>query len=312
MKKNKKTAISVKSIVGIICSVVLLTGSGWLFTFVLEWFGVKLKLLSVVNGERQLTTLGFVMGLLIMGGAAVFTLFRELYEYVFASRQKSRILQLNQELSDERNFDEYINAQMSIINDRRIDGILTNTPKSSYDMLLSIQEALNNCVREFLTLYVKNQKWDSYASILFRFPNSEESDWVFAPNSRQQGLERMKVLSEQSTFSRLVSNDDPYLFYNSKAKAIEEDSYITDALDPPDLPGSIICFRRDYMNNGKVLINMVIGVSTYRKPILEHDRDFSESEKRQEEKKLAELMQDRIVKVIDQQIFLELIRIKKK
>jgi hypothetical protein len=82
-------------------------------------------------------------------------------------------------------------------------------------------------------------------------------------------------MDEKSTFSKVLSSKEPFLFYNSKEQARKLDSYIRDGEDRinenDELKGSIACYRIVVKEEKQELIKAVLSITTYNKRFVSSD-----------------------------------------
>ena len=145
------------------------------------------------------------------------------------------------------------------------------------DQLKHILEKINTCLCKLLSQKEYTIKPDDlYVSLYYNFP-LENNEWKQADNlSPEKGLSINELLNDDhSTFSKVLKSREPFLLYNSKEKALKNDSYIRDEEDREDnehnLKGSIACYRIIIKENGREIIKAVLSIGTYDKKFVNSD-----------------------------------------
>ncbi len=139
-----------------------------------------------------------------------------------------------------------------------------------------ILDKMNNCLCKLL--YQKEYSINSdelYISLYYNFP-MENNVWRQADSlSPEKGLTIDELMDEKSTFSKVLSSKEPFLFYNSKEQARKLDSYIRDGEDRinenDELKGSIACYRIVVKEEKQELIKAVLSITTYNKRFVSSD-----------------------------------------
>lgn len=253
----------------------ILTTSGFWFSLVLAFWGENLNLITIDNGSKKFTPLGFVFTIFFVILSLILFAAQKLYEYrKINSDQDKRKL--------------YILENICICTSQICDNKFINLKKLIYEIKTSslsihsqiisrpceqlkyITEKINRCLCRLLTQneYSINED-ELYVSLYYSFP-LESDEWYLAENTApERGLCIEKLLDDKSTFSKCLSSKKPLVFWNSKEKARKNDSYIPDEDDAVDdneeLKGSIGCYRITITHNNKELIKSVLSITTYNK-----------------------------------------------
>lgn len=127
----------------------------------------------------------------------------------------------------------------------------------------SILEQVKHCISK-LTAVTQNH---IYISAAVSVDGGEWSWLLFPQGANIASLD--ELLSNNSTF-KSVANGTPYLYYNDKKRASEEDCYFIDGKDKSvNSIGSIICWEVDGAYSEKCKIRMIVSISTTGMQLIE-------------------------------------------
>lgn len=298
-----------KNILPIFLSAFIVTIPVWWFSVILRFWGEDLKLMQTVNNKTDLTLGGIVLTVLVMGGVLFYTILQKYKE--------QKVIDVSSKLkeSEEKNkiystvsnalceiCDFKVTNKLNKIKYVQKSGVTAEFFDNDHQMA-EIKRNLETCIKQLLNTYShENDEKDLYASILYRFPalpNSEDG-WFWAVSARERGLEKSQLLRPDSTFSRLLESDEPYLIFNSKSLALKQKSYIPDDNDKKEeLKGSIVCYRIKAKLNDIIYLDAVVGISTYQKPFV-YTNDENEINN------IAQLIKTYVIDVFEKQICIEL------
>lgn len=265
----------------LIVSVLMSTSSIW-FSLILSFWGEQLHLIGVdTNGKRQFTIIGIILTIIIVGFSFLLVTAQRYYEYSKLNTDKDkRKLFVLEHMDIEINKicdNKYITLKRKLSEIK--NGNIKDFPQivsNPCEQLKHVTEKMNNCLCKLLSQneYSINEN-ELYISLYYNFP-LEDNLWKQADSiAPERGLSIDDLISEKSTFSKVLKSKEPFLFYNSKEQARKTDSYISDGEDRLDenneLKGSIACYRIIIKEAGRELIKAVLSVTTYNKKFVNSD-----------------------------------------
>lgn len=237
----------------LIVSVLMSTSSIW-FSLILSFWGEKLHfIVTDASGKRQFTFLGAILTILVVGFSCLLAMAQRYYEYSKLNNDKDKrklVVLENVDIETNKICDnKYITLKKRLWKIK--NGQIVDIPQivsNPCEQLKHILDKMNNCLCKLL--YQKEYSINSdelYISLYYNFP-MENNVWRQADSlSPEKGLTIDELMDEKSTFSKVLSSKEPFLFYNSKEQARKLDSYIRDGEDRinenDELKGSIACYR---------------------------------------------------------------------
>lgn len=259
----------------LIVSVIMSTSSIW-FSLILNFWGEKLDFLVVdVNGKRQFTRLGGILTLGIVAFSSLLAMAQRYYEYnkLNTDRDRRKLFVLEQVDAETNRIcdNKFITLKKRIwaIKNDKVEEF-PQIISSPCDQLKHITEKMNKCLCKLLSQneYCIKQE-DLYISLYYIFP-MEDMQWRQADSlSPEKGLSIEELQNEKTTFSKVLKDKEPFLFFNSKEQARKEESYIRDEEDSvneeDELEGSIACYRITIKEKGDILVQAVLSITTYNK-----------------------------------------------
>lgn len=287
-------------------SVLLITGSGWWFDYVVEFFGKSLHLTE--NGD--LTTFGQLLTPTVMLFAVIFAFAQEVSEYIIRNKKENEIHDLNEKLSKEKEYQRFLNEKESELYQYRISNKIPilkdgaeNTVKlfdHTEEQLKRIQEAMQSCVKKNLDIYYGEKERKVYVSVLYSFPGDNDKGWKWTSNSNQRGASAEKLINGKSVFRKLLDQDEPYAIFNSKNEAHKAGWYEIDGDDKKEnMNGSIICYKISLKENDDDYLIALIGISTYQNSFFDENLGIDAEE-------VALRLLNDVVDVFSQHLKLEL------
>lgn len=259
----------------LIVSILISTSSIW-FSLILNFWGEQLRLISTTpDKKKQLTALGLILTMVVVGFSCVLVMAQRYYEYSKLNNNKDkRKLYILESIDAETNRicdSKYITLKKKIWKIK--NGKTTNIPQivsNPCEQLKHILDKMSNCLCKLLSQkeYDINQE-ELYISLHYNFPMENEC-WMKADSlTPEQGLTIDELRDSKTTFSKALISKEPLLFYNSKEQARKHDSYISDENDKIDendeLKGSIACYRITVKEGKQELIKAVLSITTYNK-----------------------------------------------
>lgn len=265
----------------LIVSVLLSTSSIW-FSLILNFWGEKLYLIAVdADGKKQFTCLGIVLTVLIVGFSCLLAMAQRYYEYSKLNNDRDkRKLFILESVDRETNKicdNKFITLKKQLWKIK--NGKIVDFPQivsNPCEQLKHILDKMNNCLCKLLSQKEYNITSDElYISLYYNFP-LEDDMWKQADSlAPEKGLTIDELQNEKSTFSKVLSSKEPFLFYNNKEQARKQDSYIRDSEDRlnenDELKGSIACYRIVVKENNQELIKAVLSITTYNKKFVNSD-----------------------------------------
>lgn len=264
-----------------IVSILLYTSSIW-FSLIINFWGEKLKLIIIdTNGHRSFSFLGLLLTVVICLFSLIILVAQRYYEYetLDKGRNQRKLVLLEQVFFETNKIcdNKFLTLKKKILDIK--NGSITNIPNiasNPCEQLKHITEKMNNCLCALLTQTQYSIGQDElYISLYYNFP-LENSEWNLADSIvPEKGLEISELLKEGTTFSKILSSKEPFLFYNSKEHARRIECYVRDAEDKFDenneLKGSIACYRFLIKEKGTLLIQAVLSITTYNKKFINSD-----------------------------------------
>lgn len=265
----------------LIVSVLMSTSSIW-FSLILSFWGEKLHfIVTDASGKRQFTFLGAILTILVVGFSCLLAMAQRYYEYSKLNNDKDKrklVVLENVDIETNKICDnKYITLKKRLWKIK--NGEIVDIPQivsNPCEQLKHILDKMNNCLCKLL--YQKEYSINSdelYISLYYNFP-MENNVWKQADSlSPEKGLTIDELMDEKSTFSKVLSSKEPFLFYNSKEQARKLDSYIRDGEDRinenDELKGSIACYRIVVKEEKQELIKAVLSITTYNKSFVSSD-----------------------------------------
>lgn len=266
-----------------IVSILIYTSSIW-FSLILNFFGEILKLtITNKDGKKEFTFLGIILTVGITLFSFLVVIAQRYYEYSKLNTDiDKRKLYVLEEVDRQINKicdNKYITLKKKIWNIKNNDTLeIPEIISNPCEQLKHIIEKINNCLCELLRRNENNiNESELYITLYYNFP-MEGDIWKKADSiSPEKGLDIKELLTENSTFSRVLKSKKAFLFYNSKEQARKIDSYISDGEDQIDekheLKGSIACYKIIIEESGQELIKAVLSISTYNKKFVNDNND---------------------------------------
>ena len=244
------------------------------FPLVVVWLG---KYINVVDKNKDFTTFGIIISILIFAVPASLTIIK-----TFVERYKEEtIAEIKEELEDEKNYSDLVakvaTAFSVLCNKKRnhiIGAITQNEVKArAYDckeQLETILEQLDQSASYMLSQRNSRLRQnDLYVSLYYQFKDDETWHCV---NTCQDGMKTEELLEKDTTFKYLLNDNTPnYVFFNSKEDARGEHHYAKDGLDvlhENELAGSIIGYRFPLVSDDVKYIDAMIFLTTYSKKVV--------------------------------------------
>ncbi len=271
----------------LIVSIFLSTVSIW-FSLVLNFWGEDLKLVVTdSNGKSSFTFLGSLITLIIVCFSSLFVLAQKYYEYykLNSDTDKRKLFVLEQvSLATNKICDnKFITLKKQIFDLKNYNiGIVPKIVSKPDEQIKHIIEKMNNCLCKLLTGFREDEL---YISLYYNFPKEKNDLWSLADSlSPEKGLSITDLLNGHSTFNKVLTIKENFLFYNSKEYARRCEAYISDSEDRVDennnLKGSIACYRIVIEERNQILIKAVISISTYNKRFVDsNDKNIIDNTK---------------------------------
>jgi len=256
-------------------SVIILTVSGVWISFIITYFGEDLNLVKLdLNNKRHLTLLGIISTLIILALIVLITLAQKRADNPDDELLKAQFgLKVLNAISNE--FDslctnKYNTQLRKIIEIKSGRAFPIDIYSNPDEQLRKISDSIINCLLPLLDK--PNHKFnlnDIYVSIAYNFPKENKNEWHWAEVSRDRNPKISELLdNRKSTLSNLIRSGKKNLFFNSKQKAYEQNSYVKDENDEFDknnkLRGSIACYKMSIKHSGDIYINTIVCITTYR------------------------------------------------
>ncbi len=294
-----------------IVSAVILGCSGWWFSLILTYFGETLKLVQTVDSNRHLTILGWLFTALVLGATIFFTIVKK-----YNDDDKSSEIEIETLSSGYKLLDDILVSMGKICNNKSNTQIKEISkikegkaiPKDVFtnpcEQLKNILNSISECLALMLTEeghHVREN--DIYVSLAYNFPLESKETWKWAENKIEKGMALDVLLKkENTTISRLLASDEPYLFFNSKQNAYKADQYFPDDIDRKPggrIRGSIACYKINVKYDNEYYVKSVLSISTY-------DKCFSKVDEKSEIETIEYNMYEHIAKNFSEQIRVEL------
>ena len=266
----------------LVVSVIMSTSSIW-FSLILNFWGENLDFIRVDgNNKRHFTILGGFFTFGVVAFSCLMVMAQRYYEYSKLNTDKDkRKLFVLEHVDIETNKicdNKFITLKKrlwKIKNDNTTD--FPQIVSNPCEQLKHITEKMNNCLCKLLCQNEYNINEDElYISLYYNFP-MEDDIWRQADSiSPERGLGIDELKDKKSTFSKVLSSKEPFVFYNSKEQARKADNYISDEEDKIDendeLKGSIACYRIVIKESGLELIKAVLSITTYNKKFVNSNK----------------------------------------
>ena len=260
-------------------SIFLSTSSIW-FSLILSFCGERLNLIVSVNGKRQLTLIGWILTIIVVGFSCLLAMAQRYYEYkkLNSDSDKRKLYILEQvDMGTNKICDnKFITLKKQIVSIKNNNTSIPQIVSKPCEQLKHITEKMSSCLRQLLSQNDYTIKEDElYVSLYYNFP-LENNIWKLADSlSPEKGLSIEELLREKTTFKKVLSSKETFLFFNSKEQARRNECYIRDSEDGlnenGELKGSIACYRIKIKENNQVLINAVLSITTYDKKFINSD-----------------------------------------
>ena len=258
------------------------TSTIW-FSLILNFFGEYFHLIAKDEEKgRHFTVLGIILTFAVVCFSSLLVMAQRYYEYYKLNNDKDkRKLFVLEQVNAETNKicdNKFITLKKLILKIKNGENVtFPKIVSRPCDQLKHILEKINTCLCKLLSQKEYTIKPDDlYVSLYYNFP-LENNEWKQADNlSPEKGLSINELLNDDhSTFSKVLKSREPFLLYNSKEKALKNDSYIRDEEDREDndhnLKGSIACYRIIIKENGREIIKAVLSIGTYDKKFVNSD-----------------------------------------
>ncbi len=266
----------------LVVSIFMSTSTIW-FSLILNFFGEYFHFIAK-DGEngRHFTVLGMILTFAVVCFSSLLVMAQRYYEYYKLNNDKDkRKLFVLEQVNAETNKicdNKFITLKKLILKIKNGENVtFPKIVSRPCDQLKHILEKINTCLCKLLSQKEYTIKPDDlYVSLYYNFP-LENNEWKQADNlSPEKGLSINELLNDDhSTFSKVLKSREPFLLYNSKEKALKNDSYIRDEEDREDnehnLKGSIACYRIIIKENGREIIKAVLSIGTYDKKFVNSD-----------------------------------------
>lgn len=272
----------------------------WL-PIVIKYFGVMLKL---CESDGSLTILGFVTTITIYLLQAVI-----IFLAVIESRNSRNYQSDIEKLESNIKVYEIIRAKEFHVYDDRYDSIITyinkwNSKNIKYnDLLNPIRQlkCISNQIGECLKETISNSHGKLVVSIAYNFPTiNDEWKWIDT-NDLHGGLTIKELIaSNESSFYKVYSKEEPIVFYLDKEEAHKDRYYIWDSIDRNKKNreiGSILCKEIRVSTQDEIIGRAILSVSSY---------SFKFDSDNNNEKKIQEIIENIILQPFEKQIRSEL------
>lgn len=253
------------------------------FSLILNFWGEQLHLKEItMEGKTKFTSLGFVLTILVVFISFIIVIADKYYEASKLNNGSAlRKLYLLEQVDIETNKicdNKFVTLKRYIwnIKNGKIDDIPQIVSKPC-EQLKHILEKMNNCLCKLLEQKeYRIQPNELYISLYYNFPLEndiwEQADSIYP----EKGLTIEELMSDKSTFSKVLKSKEPFIFYNSKEQARRLESYIMDEEDRVEengaLKGSIACYKIIVKENGQELIKAVLSFTTYSKTFVNNNK----------------------------------------
>lgn len=278
IQKGKNTLIKLHEWVQrqwLIVSILMSTSSIW-FSLILSFWGERLHLIDIdVDGKKQLTFMGIILTIIVVGFSFLLVTAQRYYEYtkINTDKDKRKLFVLeNVDIETNKICDnKYITLKRKLSEIKK--GNIVDLPQivsNPCEQLKHITEKMNNCLCKLLSQNEYNiNENELYISLYYNFPMEDELWHQTDSIAPERGLSINELTNGKSTFSKVLKSKESFLFYNSKEQARKTDSYISDGEDKlndnNELKGSIACYRIIIKESGQELVRAVLSVTTYNK-----------------------------------------------
>ncbi len=296
----------------IIYSITIFLPTIW-FSFIINYYGVSLKLLTVdTAGNKRFTGTGSVVTYIIVFGVFLITLFNNYY----SSRSRIEKLKI---LEGENIFLKEICDSTDIICNEKLEQLKTvlhNVVNKKMDspviisnpsnQLKRILEQINNCLANLMTQAVEKYSYNDFnLSLAYNFP-FENSEWYCVEGICDNEFSVDYLLNSKSTINYLLQSTKPYYFNNKKEDAKKCDQYLYNSTDEinaenEEILGSVFCYKIHIKKNSTIYINAVLTITTKQKRFVQDDDKIKVNNAREN---ILKLVRDHFVKRISVELIL--------
>lgn len=206
-------------------SVFLSTSSIW-FSLILNFCGERFNLIVSVNGKRQLTLIGWILTIIVVGFSCLLVMAQRYYEYkkLNSDSDKRKLYILEQvDMGTNKICDnKFITLKKQIVSIKNNNTSIPQIVSKPCEQLKHITEKMSSCLRQLLSQNDYTIKEDElYVSLYYNFP-LENNIWKLADSlSPEKGLSIEELLKEKTTFKKVLSSKETFLFLIVKNKQEE-------------------------------------------------------------------------------------------
>ena len=170
-------------------------------------------------------------------------------------------------------------SQISVIKEKRVS--LKDIPHvytSPCGQIERLSSSIEKCLIELMSFSSHRfSNGDLRVDVFYNFPLENANTWKLSKTASSPSIALERIYNGDSTgdstFSYLLKTDRPYVFFNSKADALQKRCYLREKKDRLDekerLKGSIACYRLEFGNEEQIFINSVLSISTYNEEFID-------------------------------------------
>ncbi len=260
------------------------------YSLILTFFGNGWLININAEGEKRLTILGLILSLLLLIVNICVPIIEKYHERHNSKKEEYDAAILKSEFLSSIN--QSVNSVCHAKLSNQIKKIIAvtegeiNAPEIYTEPCEQLQKILDKLSGNLCDLVSNSANKlttnDISINLMYNFPKVNNEKWIYADTSDANILPIDRIVKENSTFKYLLESEEPYVFYNSKQKALENKHYIKDRLDKTSngkLLGSIACFLLEYGNDSGVYIRAVLTIMTHRKQIIYEKAFYDEPTK---------------------------------
>lgn len=251
------------------------TSVGLWFPFIVNFFGIYLKLLiKDQNGVVHWTPLGIIITII-----TILWSFLSLLSQKYADYRKHINTSLEDYSEENALFQCLFNSICSIedyVSRNNTKYLKKESDNISFfwDYFRDLQEKTETIATQMSSLLstllsskdFNLHERDIVVNIYYKFPTLNDT-WYRANNGRREfGFSVDELASKETTFHECINNKN-MVFYYSKQKAKNENKYIYDEMDEmmQGKDGSIACYYTNVRIDKTVFVEIVMAISTYGK-----------------------------------------------
>lgn len=184
-------------------------------------------------------------------------------------------------------------SQILVIKDKRVTfKDIPHVYTNPCDQIERISNSIEKCLIELMSFSShKFSNGDLRVDVFYNFPLENASTWKLSKTANAPSISLDRIINGESTFNYLLKSDLPYVFFNSKADALQKRCYLRETKDRLDekgkLKGSIACYKLSFGDEEQVYINAVLSISSYNEEFIVekgyHKKHPKDNNKAQEE-----------------------------